>query len=381
MHAVRRAEEPLSTAEGNYEVASAMIGDIQDGLLRDRPVPKTKGLKKVAIPSHSTAGVDRMSRRPPTPKAPRTGYRRAPLASLRVFVAVAEHKSFTRGADALGVTASAASMQVQALEKYLRVPLFRRNGRQVELTPEGQLLLPKVEQALADLERAIDEARADRGSGPLRVTTLAFFLAQWLLPRLPNFTAQHAGIDVQIHTSTKPVDFVKTGVDAGIRFGAGSWPRLHCEKLLDEWLVPVCTPALLERHGPVAEARDLRRYKLLHSPYEPWTAWLLDASPDDAWPSSGAAFDDAIAIVRASVAGQGLALARWSLVGDEVTMGRLAVAGRAVTAARSWYFVCPQAHLALEKVAAFREWLATECARFPAPPLDRPSDAATRPLR
>jgi len=86
------------------------------------------------------------------------------------------------------------------------------------------------------------------------------------------------------------------------------------------------------------------------------------------WPSSGAAFDDAVAIVRASEAGQGLALSRWSLVADEVTMGRLAVAGRAVHSAHAYYFVCPPAHLALEKVAAFREWLTTECARFPSPP-------------
>src|SRR5262249_20058429 len=157
-------------------------------------------------------------------------------------------------------------------------PLFRRNGRQVELTSEAELLLPKVEQALADLERAIDEARADRGSGPLRVTTLAFFLAQWLLPRLPEFASRHSNVDVQIHTSTKLADFVKVGMDAAIRFGAGAWPRMHSEKLLDEWLVPVCTPALLEQHGPIAEARDLRRYKLLHSPYEPWTAWLLEGS-------------------------------------------------------------------------------------------------------
>jgi LysR family glycine cleavage system transcriptional activator len=287
---------------------------------------------------------------------------------LRVFVAVAEHRSFTRGADALGLTTSAASMQVQALEEYLRIPLFRRNGRQVELTSVGALLQPKVEQALADLERAIDEARADRGSGPLRVTTLAFFLAQWLLPRLPTFTAQHPDIDVQIHTSVKLADFVKTGMDAGIRFGAGTWPRMHAEKLLDEWLVPVCTPVLLQQHGPIADARDLKRYRLLHSPYEPWTAWLLEGGAGDVWPSSGPAFDDAIAIVRAAEAGQGLALARWSLVSDEVTLGRLAVAGRAVHSPQAYHFVCPPAHLALEKVAVFREWLTTECARFPSPP-------------
>lgn len=333
------------------------------------PTRETPRRKKGATPQQATASAGRVSQRPSVPATPRAAYRRAPLASLRVFVAVAEHRSFTRGADALGLTTSAASMQVQALEDYLRIPLFRRNGRQVELTSVGAVLQPKVEQALADLERAIDEARADRGSGPLRVTTLAFFLAQWLLPRLPSFTAQHPNIDVQIHTSVKLADFVKTGMDAGIRFGPGSWPRMHAEKLLDEWLVPVCTPLMLQQHGLIAEARDLKRYKLLHSPYEPWTAWLLEGGAGDVWPSSGPAFDDAIAIVRAAEAGQGLALARWSLVSDEVTMGRLAVAGRAVHSPEAYHFVCPPAHLALEKVAVFREWLTTECARFPSPPI------------
>ncbi len=206
------------------------------------------------------------------------------------------------------------------------------------------------------------------GLGLLRVTTLAFFLAQWLLPRLPSFTTQQPDIDVQIHTSVSLADFVKTGMDAGIRCGGGTWARLHAEKLFDEWLVPVCTPALLKRHGPIAEAGDLKRYKLLHSPYEPWTAWLLEGGAGDVWPSSGPAFDDAITIVRAAEAGQGLALVRWSLVGDAVTNGRLAVAGRAVRSAQAWYFVCPPAHLPLEKVAAFRAWIASESARFPSPP-------------
>jgi LysR family transcriptional regulator, glycine cleavage system transcriptional activator len=315
------------------------------------------------------SAVDLLPRRSKGRTPSRTAFRRAPLASLRVFVAVSEHKSFTRGAHALGITTSAASLQVQALEDYLRVPVLRRNGRLVELTQVGARLRPKVEQALADLERAIDEARADRGSGPLRVTTLAFFLAQWLLPRLSTFTTQHASIDVQIHTAVGLTDFVRTGMDAGIRLGGGGWPRLHSQKLFDEWLVPVCTPALLRRHGPIAEASDLKRYKLLHSPHEPWTAWLLEGGIDEEWPDAGAAFDDAISIVRAAEAGQGLALAMWSLVADDVAIGRLAVAGRAVRSARSYFFVCPPAHLAIDKVAAFRDWLAGESVRFPGPPL------------
>jgi LysR family glycine cleavage system transcriptional activator len=132
--------------------------------------------RKVAPAGGVATAAERSAQRPNARTPARTAYRRAPLASLRVFIAVADHKSFTRGADALGISTSAASLQVQALEDYLRVPLLRRNGRHVELTEVGHRLRPKVEQALADLERAVDEARADRGSGPLRVTTLAFFL-------------------------------------------------------------------------------------------------------------------------------------------------------------------------------------------------------------
>jgi LysR family glycine cleavage system transcriptional activator len=112
----------------------------------------------------------------------------------------------------------------------------------------------------------------------------------------------------------------------------------------------------------------MKRYKLLHSPYEPWTAWLLEGGAGDVWPSTGPAFDDAIAIVRAAEAGQGLALARWSLVGDEVAKGRLAVAGRAVRSPQAYYFVCPPANVTLDKVAVFQEWLTGECERYPGPP-------------
>src|SRR5262245_21254005 len=87
------------------------------------------------------------------------GPRRLPLASLRVFVVTAEHLSFSRAAGVLGVTIGAVSMQIRALEEYLKAPLFRRRGRVVQLTAEGERLLPKVRSSLDALEQAIDEAR------------------------------------------------------------------------------------------------------------------------------------------------------------------------------------------------------------------------------
>ena len=77
-------------------------------------------------------------------------FRRLPLASLRVFVAAAEHLSFSHAADVLGVSAAAVSMQIRALEEYLGTPLFNRRGRLVRLTAAGIQLLPRVRSGLAD---------------------------------------------------------------------------------------------------------------------------------------------------------------------------------------------------------------------------------------
>ena len=121
---------------------------------------------------------------------------------------------FTRAAEALGVTVSAASMQIQALEQYLGVALFRRQGRLIEITEQGAQLLPKIRDGLTALQDAIDDARTIRGQGPLRISMLGSFLTQWLMARLPQFEALHPDIDLRIETSAAQVDFKKTEVHA-----------------------------------------------------------------------------------------------------------------------------------------------------------------------
>ena len=300
---------------------------------------------------------------------PRDAFRRLPLGSLRVFVAVADHLHFTRAAAALGVTVSAASMQVQALEQYLGVSLFRRQGRLIELSEHGARLLPKIRDGLNALQNAIDDTREVQGHEPLRISTLGSFLTQWLMPRLPQFEALHPGIDLRIENSTSLVDFQHSEIHAAIRMGAGSWPGLYSDKLLDEWLVPVCQPALFAKLGPVSDYADLKRYRLLHSSAEPWSIWLLGVSQDEAMSMpSRVSVEDSAAIVRAAEAGGGLALARWSLAADEVRSGKLAVASKKVIPYRlTYYFVCPPKHRAMSKVAAFHSWLRAEADGHVAP--------------
>jgi DNA-binding transcriptional LysR family regulator len=87
----------------------------------------------------------------------------------------------------------------------------------------------------------------------------------WLLPRLDRFTVRQPHLELEIHTSDEVVDFVKRDFQVGIRMGKGNWSGLHVEKLFEEWLVPMCRPDLLARLGPVHDADDLRRYRLLNN--------------------------------------------------------------------------------------------------------------------
>ncbi len=286
-------------------------------------------------------------------------------------MAVAQHLSFTRAADALGVTAGAASLQIRALEQYLGRSLFRRSGRDVQLTAEGLALLPRVQRSLDELEQALDDTRSDRAGGRLSVSMLASFLQQWLLRRLPDFHARWPAIDLHLHTSLDAVDFVREDFHAAVRFGGdGLWPTLNADKLLDEWLVPVCTPALLQQHGPLQGPNDLLRYPLLHSSDEPWTNWIFAQSGVQATNErpAGLSFDDSASIVRAAMQGHGLALARWSLVSDEIGQGSLALASATpLPYRRSYWFVCPMRAKDLAPVRAFREWLLDEAARSARP--------------
>ena len=83
---------------------------------------------------------------------PASAYGRLPLNALRVFEAVATRLSFSEAADALNVTPAAVSQQIKALEEYLQIPVLRRSGRKVELTPEGAKLLPGVHRTIFRLE-------------------------------------------------------------------------------------------------------------------------------------------------------------------------------------------------------------------------------------
>jgi LysR family glycine cleavage system transcriptional activator len=290
-----------------------------------------------------------------------------PLNALRVFEAVATRLNFSEAAEALHVTPAAVSQHIASLEDYLQTPLLVRRGRRVQLTAEGQELLPSVRRGLGELAGALQQIRQFRAGGPLQVSVLSSFLQLWLLPRIRSLRRRHPQIAVRFHTSADLVDFARSPVHVAVRLGHGNYGALESERLLDEWLVPVASPEVLRRHGRIRRGQPLDAFPLLHASDEPWSSWS-EGGAGEPLAAQAATIDDSVGVLAAAEEGLGYALGRWSLVVRSLQRGALQLAGDDyVPYAYSYHFVCPKPYLDLPKVVAFRDWLRESARSFPSP--------------
>jgi len=297
-----------------------------------------------------------------------TDTKKIPLNALRVFEQVAAHLSFTDAANALEVTPAAVSSHIKSLEELLETPLFYRHSRSVRLSPQGAQLLPGVQRGLAELGHAVDQLRRHRQSGVLNISLLGSFLQKWLLPRLGDFYTKYPDVDLRFNASRELVDFMKADFHAAVRYGGGDWQGLKAERMLDDWVFPVASPALVAQHGEIQTLNDLSKYPLLHSPSEPWKDWLRAVGGDTTRSDRGPVLDDSAAVLSAAELGQGLALARWSLVAGDLAAGRLVRPSlQSVRQKFAYYFVAPPHQFELPKVQHFRDWIMECCQQF-APP-------------
>ena len=285
-----------------------------------------------------------------------------PLNALRAFEAAARQLSFTRAGQELHVTQAAISHQVKALEEWLGLALFRRRGRAIVLTENGQNYLAAVREGLDLLADATDRLTRRQESGILTVATLASFATAWLVPRLGRFRALHSDIDVRVAASDEMVDFGRDDVDLAIRYGSGDWPGLEIVPLMTEDLFPVCSPALLQGPHPLRHPEDLRYHTLLHDDMrETWRLWLLAAGVDGIDPDRGPGYNLSSLVIDAAVDGQGVALARSALVRNHLLAGRLVQPFELeLPAEYAYYMVHPARALEHPKVRAFRDWVLAE---------------------
>ena len=282
------------------------------------------------------------------------------MQALRAFEAAARTGSLTRAAELLHLTHGAIGHQIRSLEEELGVRLVERAGRGIRLTDEGERFAVRVRAALGDLADAVREMTERRNPRQLRITVLPSFAARWLLPRVGRFIAAHPEIDVDIRASNALADFRRDDVDVGIRHGAGQWPGVVAEKLMEDSYFPVCSPHLARGRLP-KRPEDLARFTLLRSEGEPWRPWFEAAGLDWQEPERGPMFSDSSHTLQAAIDGQGVALARSSLLGPDLRNGVLVrLFAIELRSPNAQYLVYPPRLRSAEQVLTLRSRLLEE---------------------
>ncbi len=280
-----------------------------------------------------------------------------PLNSLRAFESAARHLSFTKAADELAVTQSAVSHQVNALEEWAGVPLFKRQGRAMVLTEAAVKFLPAVSTALDQIALAGRKLQAvDPTHGWLTVAVMPSFAAKWLVPRLADFHEKNPDMDVWIATFEAQTGALGSDIDVAIRYGRGEWPGLASVRIMSEELFPVCAPRLAA--GLKAPA-DLANTTLLHDDLRVyWGMWCAAAGLTGVDTARGPGFDDSGLLIQAAIEGLGVALGRSVLVKGDLDAGRLVRPfDVALGAEFAYYLVYPPDLENAPKIETFRTWL------------------------
>jgi DNA-binding transcriptional LysR family regulator len=282
-----------------------------------------------------------------------------PLHALQAFAVAARAGSFSRAATQLFVTQSAISRQVQLLEEHLGCALFVRRARGLDLTPEGEALLPQVEETLGGLVRACDSLR--HAGQVLTLGVPPTLATRWLLPRLPRLSARLPGVEVRLATvSLAEPTLARADIDASIVYGNGSWPGMEEVALFDEIVSPVCSPALL---GQLASPADLARFTLLHVDLDrrDWTRWLKAAEVREVDPLRGPVFDTIDLAFSAATRGQGVAIGDLKLACESLADGILAQPFMLEVKTGYRYTLIYQPQRSQQaKIRALREWLQEE---------------------
>ena len=286
------------------------------------------------------------------------------LNALRVFVAVARCGGVSRAAEELNLTHSAVSHQIRSLQSELGITLFEKSGRGLSLTEQARVYVQRIESAFKEIEEATLEVTT-HNRHRLRISTIPSFAARWLLPRLGDFIATCPDVDVEVQSSHRAADVKGGEVDIGIRFDTGPHPGLYSERLMRDWLFPVCSPEFAKKYA-LCDNSGIDGVPLMHSEREPWSSWFPAAGIVADEPEHGILFNDSALMLQAAAAGQGLCLARQSIVYDDLQSGKLVRPfSTYVESPFSYFFVCRREKLASPPIAAFRAWIVRQIKNIP----------------
>lgn len=283
-----------------------------------------------------------------------------PLNSLRTFEVAARHLSFTEAAKELFVTQAAVSQQVKHLEAWLGLKLFFRRNRSLVLTEAGSRYLNDLTSIFEQLDKATQAILVRPADNCLTISVLSSLASKWLVPRISDFIELYPDIELRLHTTDRLVDFVREGIDIGIRFGDGDYLGVESVHLMSEEIFPVCSPKLLTASRPLNSPEDLRHHTLLRDSLRmaDWQTWLMKADVVDVDPTKGMGFTNSAILLDAAIEGQGVAMGRRALAEADMKAGRLVEPfDLRITTQQAYYLVYPAEMVEAEKIQMFIAWI------------------------
>ena len=223
-----------------------------------------------------------------------------------------------------------------------------------------------MQAVLLQLEAAtLELITSDDGGGALHLSSLPTFGAKWLIPRLPQFQLQHPQVTLHFVPYVHSYNFERPELDCAILFGDGHWPGAHAHYITGND-VALIAPRAKVADWPIHTPHDVARHTLLRHVTVPeaWLRWSethgVQGSID---PLAGPQFDQFQTMIRAVMAGMGLALVPRCLVQDEIAAG--VVREPLADAARrggyqsdvGYWFCYPEGRTQLHALQCFRQWL------------------------
>jgi DNA-binding transcriptional LysR family regulator len=287
--------------------------------------------------------------------------RRGALDGVEAFLSVARHRSFRRAAAELGVTPSAMSQGVRALEARIGAVLFMRTTRSVSLTEAGERFLSRAKPAFEELvaASAIAHELGQRPAGLLRLSVPRAAVPILLEPLIASFCQAYPEVELEIAASKELVDLAAEGFDAGIRLGQLIAADMVAVRLTPPFpLVVVGSPAYLRRCKRPERIDDLRQHACLRirrsdGSIAPWS--FVDGNKTvEAIVAGPLIANDFATMLGAAIEGVGLAQVPEPIATGPVKVGKLVyVLERFAPTAPGVFLYYPSRHQMMPKLRAF----------------------------
>jgi DNA-binding transcriptional LysR family regulator len=198
--------------------------------------------------------------------------------SLNTFVSVVAEKNFTIAAEQLGLTPSAVSKQISALEERLGVRLLNRTTRSVSPTEAGSLFYERCKRILVDIFEA-EQQICDldtHARGTLKITAASNFGRNELATMFAAFNQQYPDVNIELTISDKHLDIVKEGYDFALRLGSQEDSALIARQIARHAVILCASPSYLESFGTPTQFTELDKHRILWVSTQEYTraSWL-----------------------------------------------------------------------------------------------------------